>query len=169
MLLVPARSQASVLFAEEFNQGIPGWTSVKPRAIYWGGPLRWEYDLVKRAIVERSDIYTDSAAFSTSAIAPMLINGTVAAAPFTYSARLTAGDDDGFGLIFGYQNESNFYRVGFARQARSGFPFRGWTVDQWHHPRRGRTVHRVRPRLGTPIRRDPLRGCLGPPLADRGR
>ena len=119
-----------MLFAEEFNQGIPGWTSVKPRAIYWGGPLRWEYDLVKRAIVERSDIYTDSAAFSTSAIAPMLINGTVAAAPFTYSARLTAGDDDGFGLIFGYQNESNFYRVGFARQARSGFPFRGWTVDR---------------------------------------
>jgi len=61
----------------------------------------------------------------------MLINETVAGASFTYSARLTAGDDDGFGLIFGYQNETNFYRVVFARQARSaGFPWHAWVVDR---------------------------------------
>ena len=130
MFLAPLAANAAVLFADDFNQGIPGWTVVKPRAIYWGGPLRWEFDIARQAIVERSDIYTDSGTYSTSAIAPMLINGTVADGAFTYTARLTAGDDDGFGLIFGYQNESNFYRVAFARQARSGFPWRGWAVDR---------------------------------------
>ena len=61
----------------------------------------------------------------------MLINDTVTGTSFTYSARLTAGDDDGFGLIFGYQNETNFYRVVFARQARSaGFPWHAWVVDR---------------------------------------
>ncbi len=130
LLSAPATSRADVLFSDDFNQGIPGWTSVQPRAVYLGGSLCWEYDIAAQAIVERSDVYTDASSFSTSAIAPMLINGTVAHPPFSYSARLTAGDDDAFGLIFGYQNESNFYRLGFARQARNGFPRQGWTIDR---------------------------------------
>ena len=61
----------------------------------------------------------------------MLINDSIAGVSFTYTARLTAGDDDGFGLIFGYQDENNFYRVTFARQLRSGgYPWHAWTVDR---------------------------------------
>lgn len=102
----PLAARSAVLFQDELNQGIPGWTAVKPRGVYWNGPLRWEYDLVHRAIVERSNIYTDTPLVSPSAIAPMLINGAVARAPFTYSACTTAGDSDAFGLVFGYQNET---------------------------------------------------------------
>ena len=69
--------------------------------------------------------------YSPTAIAPMLINDTLTAVNFTFNARLTAGDDDGFGLIFGYQNETNFYRVSFGRQGRTaGFPWTGWSVDR---------------------------------------
>ena len=115
----------------EDNFGLPGWTAVQPPGIYLGGPLRWEYELGNGAFVEQSNIYTDDATYSPTAIAPMLINDTVTGTSFTYSARLTAGDDDGFGLIFGYQNETNFYRVVFARQARSaGFPWHAWVVDR---------------------------------------
>jgi uncharacterized repeat protein (TIGR02543 family) len=122
---------AAILFEDDFNRSFPGWTAVQPDAEYFDGPLHWQYDIVSGAFAEQSNLYTDSALFSSTAIAPMLINDTVAAASFTYTARLTAGDDDGFGLIFGYQNENNFYRVTFARQVRTGgYPWHAWTVDR---------------------------------------
>lgn len=120
-----------MLFEDDFNRGLPGWTVIQPPGVYLDGPLRWEYDAVSGAIVERSNIYTDNASFSPTAVAPMLINDALTAINFNYSARLTAGDDDAFGLIFGYQNPTNFYRVTFTRQARSGgFPWSAWSVDR---------------------------------------
>lgn len=127
-LNLPVR--AAVLLDERFDDGIPGWTSVQPPGVYRDGPLRWEYDFGARAFVERSNVHTDSGDGSPTAIAPMIVNGALAEAPYTFRARLTAGDDDGFGLVFGYRNESNFYRVAFARQARTIFPRRGWAVDR---------------------------------------
>ena len=122
-------AMGEILFHEDFN--FTGWTVVQPPALYLDGPLRWEFDVGTGAFVERSNIYTDAATFSPTAIAPMLINDTVAGSSFTFSARLTAGDDDGFGLIFGYQNPTNFYRVTFARQARTGgFPWQAWVVER---------------------------------------
>jgi len=125
-------SYGTVLFQDDFNRGIPGWTAVLPAVgLYYDGPLRWQYDIVSGSFIELSNIYTDSASYSQSADAPMLINDTLTAVNFTYNARFTAYDDDGFGLIFGYQDESNFYRVTFARQSRTaGFPWSGWSVDR---------------------------------------
>ncbi len=120
-----------MLFHDDFDLGIPGWTAVQPAGVYIDGPLRWQYEITSGAFIEQSNIYTDNSAFSSTATAPMLINAALTAVNFTYTARLTAGDDDGFGLIFGYQNETNFYRVTFGRQARAaGFPWTGWSVDQ---------------------------------------
>ena len=125
----PAR--ASVLFEDDFNLGFPGWTAVQPPGLYVSGPLLWQYDIGNSAFTENSNIYTDDSTFSPSAIAPMLINDAVTATNFTFTARLTAGDDDGFGLIFGYTAETDFYRVMFARQNRTaGFPYGGWSVDR---------------------------------------
>lgn len=126
---------ATVLLQEDFNGGVPGWTAVQPAgATYVDGPMLWQYDVVSDAFVEQSNLYSDGSAFSLTRIAPMLINDTVAGPTFTYTARLTAGDDDGFGLIWGYENENTFYRVAFARQAsRTGtnaWPFVGWAVDR---------------------------------------
>ena len=121
---------ATLLFEDDFNRGIPGWTAVQPPGAYIDGPMRWQYDIVSGAYLENSNIYTDAAAASTSATAVMLINDTVAPAAFTYKARLVAGDDDGFGLVFGYKNPTNFFRVNFGRQSRTGFPWTGWNVDQ---------------------------------------
>lgn len=125
---------ASVLFEDDFTASFAGWTVVQPHGNYLAGPLRWEYEMANGAFVEQSNIYTDAATYSSSATAPMLINDTVTEASFTYTARLTAGDDDAFGLIFGYQDETNFYRVVFTRQAdanrSAGFPWIGTTVDR---------------------------------------
>lgn len=124
---------AALLFEDTFDRAVPGWTAVQPLGVYIDGPLRWQYDIVSGAWVENSNLYTDAAANSPSATAPMLINDAVAPADFTYRARLVAGDDDAFGLIFGFQNDVTFYRVTFARQAgrlTNGFPGTGWQVDR---------------------------------------
>lgn len=135
-VVLPVR--AAVLLDESFDGGISGWTVVQPPGAYRDGPLRWEYDVGERAFFERSNIYTDPGGGSMSSTAPMLINGAWADAPFTYRARLTAGDDDGFGMVFGYRNESNFFRITFAQQLRTNFPRRGWSLD-----RKTNGVHQV--------------------------
>lgn len=124
---------ATVLFQDDFTGGIPGWTAVQPAGAYIDGPMLWQYDRVSDSFSEQSNIYTDNSTASTSRRAVMLINDTVAPADFEFTARLTAGDNDGFGLVWGYENETTFYRVQFANQTnpvRSGWPYTGWSVDQ---------------------------------------
>ncbi|MBN2505691.1 MAG: hypothetical protein JXQ71_03245 [Verrucomicrobia bacterium] len=130
-----AGASAVLLFEDDFNRTMAGWTAVQPGGIYIDGPMRWQYDIVSGAWVENSNIYTDGATASPSATAVMLVNDAVAPDPFTFQARLTAGDDDGFGLVFGYEDEINFYRVTFDRQvnatrAAGGYPGVGWKVDR---------------------------------------
>lgn len=122
---------ATLLLEDDFNRSIQGWTAVEPSGTYIEGPLRWQWDVVSQSWVENSNRYTDDAAFSPTATAPMLINDALVTGAYTFNARLRAGDDDGFGLIFGYQNPTNFYRLTFARQNRTtGFPWMGWVVDR---------------------------------------
>jgi uncharacterized repeat protein (TIGR02543 family) len=127
---------ATVLFQDDFTGGIPGWTAVLPALGNWiDGPMLWQFDKVNNSFSEQSNLYTDASLYSGSRITSMLINATPTPTNFTYSARLTAGDDDGFGLIWGYENESTFYRVYFARQNRAlaGWPFQGWGVDRMNN------------------------------------
>jgi len=127
---------ATLLFEDNFNGGIPGWTAVQPVAgVYLDGPMLWVYDASTDSFSEQSNLYTDSATFSGTRISSMLINSTVAPTNFTYTARLTAGDDDAFGLIWAYEDEDSFYRVTFARQNRTtaGWPYQGVIVDRMNN------------------------------------
>lgn len=137
-LAVPATrltaEPAEVLFEDRFEGGIPGWTAVQPAGGAWlEGPMLWVYDKVSDSFGEQSNIYTGaSVAGSATRFAVMLIHDTTAPATFSYTARLTAGDDDGFGLIWGYESESTFYRIAFSRQGDRlvGWPALGVTVDR---------------------------------------
>ncbi|MBI4327961.1 MAG: hypothetical protein HY674_22250 [Chloroflexi bacterium] len=126
---------ATLLFEDDFNRALPGWTAVQPPVslgAYAAGPMRWQYDIVSEAFVENSNIYTTPAGGSDSGTAVMLINEAMTGDEFTFKARLIAGDNDGFGLIFGFKDQVNFYRVTFTREVRasSKFPGNGWRVDQ---------------------------------------
>ncbi|MBE0544667.1 MAG: hypothetical protein IH623_25285 [Verrucomicrobia bacterium] len=129
-----AAEPAEVLFEDQFEGGIPGWTAVQPAGGAWiEGPMMWQFDKVSNSFRENSNVYTGaSVAGSATRLAVMLIHETTAPATFSYTARLTAGDDDGFGLIWGYENEETFYRIAFSRQADRlvGWPVRGATVDR---------------------------------------
>ncbi len=126
---------ATLLFNEEFGT-ISGWTVVKPQYYsYVGTAVAWGYDQESDALFENSNIYTDAATTSPSRVAVMLINDTVPpTSGYEYKVRLTMPDDDGCGLIFGYQNETNFYRLEFSWQNSSyrqtGWPFLGWNLDR---------------------------------------
>src|SRR5688572_13335324 len=103
---------ATLLFGDNFNGGIPGWTVVQPAAGTWvEPPLLWQFDKVSDSFSEQSNIHTGGTAGSATRLTVMLINETTVPANFGYTARLTAGDDDGFGLIWGYENETTFYRI----------------------------------------------------------
>jgi len=137
LTLLPARTgavPAELLFEDDFTQGIPGWTAVQPSgAITWPtDALLWQYDINTRFIWENSNTYSDSATYSPSRRACMLINDAIApASNFTYTVRIRASDNDGCGVIWGYEDDQNFYRVVFANQAgRIGWPFSSWNVDR---------------------------------------
>ena len=76
--------------------------------------------------------------------AGMLINDAKTGADFSYKALLLSGDDDGIGLVFGYKDSANFYRIMFASQPeRDTFPGEGWVLERvvdgkGRSPRRGR-------------------------------
>lgn len=123
---------ARLVFEDQFNRGLPGWTAVQPTGTYLDGPMRWQYDIVGGGVSRSEQHLHGRGALPPSATAVMLINDTVAGTNFTYRARLTAGDDDAFGLVFGYKDANNFYRVTFTRQRRTepGYPWNGWNVDR---------------------------------------
>src|SRR6185436_18767702 len=106
-------SLAPLIFQDDFETGIPGWSVVQPALGAWvEPPLLWQFDRCSDSFSEQSNIYTGSSGGgSPTRIAVMLINDTyIAPTNFGYTARITMGDDDGCGLIWGYENEGTFYR-----------------------------------------------------------
>lgn len=67
----------------------------------------------------------DSTAATDGKYTPFYLykSGFNAGASYTLLADLRSYDDDGIGLIFGYQNESNYFRVGLRAQASSNLGF----------------------------------------------
>ena len=79
-------------------------------------------NLVTGALQENSDGWFGEGAQTTAAdgkFTPFLLvnDGYTTPGSYTYSATLTTYDDDGFGVVFGYQDPGNYYRVSFRNQA----------------------------------------------------
>ncbi|MCO5052762.1 MAG: hypothetical protein M9920_10700 [Verrucomicrobiae bacterium] len=121
---------AEVLYSDDFEGGIPGWTVAQSPGSYTDGPVLWQFVKVDNSFRENSNIYFDNATTGVSRRTAMLISEATVPDNFTYTARLAAGDDDGFGLVWGYQDYANFYRVSFARQNRAEWPHTGIMVDR---------------------------------------
>ena len=123
---------SELLYSDDFEGGIPGWTVAQSPGSYHpdSGPMLWQFVKVDNSFRENSNIYFDDATTSTTRRAVFLLSEADVPANFTYTARLAAGDDDGFGLVWGYQDTANFYRVSFARQNRTGWPQTGVMVDR---------------------------------------
>jgi hypothetical protein len=84
-------------------------------------------------LVEHSDAFhsaDNTATGTTNYAAPTLVAGDTTWSNYLYYARLQTGDDDGFGLVFRYLNETNFYRIGFRAQNSTSVIKRGWSIQK---------------------------------------
>ena len=114
---------AQTLLDENFSSGFDQWSVVHPSGAF-NGSTRWQVGVDGETIFENSNVQAPG-------MAGMLINDTKAGANYTYKALLTSGDDDGIGLVFGYKDSSNFYRIMFAAQPeRNTFPGEGWLLER---------------------------------------
>ena len=114
---------AQTLLEENFSSGFEEWTAVNPPGAFNGSP-RWQVGPGGETLFENSNVKAPDSA-------GMLINDAKTGEDFTYKALLLSGDDDGIGLVFGYKDSANFYRIIFAAQPeRNTFPGEGWLLEQ---------------------------------------
>ncbi len=113
---------AQTLLEEDFSSGFEDWTVVNPPGSF-NGSTRWQVGPGGDTLFENSNV-------KAADTAGMLINDAKTGADFSYKALLLSGDDDGIGLVFGYKDSSNFYRIMFASQPeRNTFPGEGWLLE----------------------------------------
>jgi uncharacterized repeat protein (TIGR02543 family) len=68
-------------------------------------------------MIENSDWTANNiAAATTNFPAPTAVAGDVNWSNYVYSARLISNDNDAFGMVLHYKNETNFYRIAFRNQ-----------------------------------------------------
>ncbi|SVC54461.1 uncharacterized protein METZ01_LOCUS307315, partial [marine metagenome] len=130
LVAVVTPATAQTLLEENFSSGFEEWTVVHPPGAFTGYSLRldastrWQIGAAGETLFENSNVRAPDSA-------GMLINEAKTGENYTYKALLMSGDDDGIGLVFGYKDSSNFYRVIFAAQPeRNTFPGEGWLLEQ---------------------------------------
>ena len=117
--------RGQTLLDENFSSGFEGWTVVHPPGAF-NGSTRWAVGADGETLFENSNVRAPEAA-------GMLINDAKAGENYTYKALLNSGDDDGIGLVFGYKDSSNFYRIMFTAEGeleRNVFPGEGWLLER---------------------------------------
>ena len=123
LVAVVTPATAQTLLEENFSSGFEEWTVVHPPGAF-NGSTRWQVGAAGEMLFENSNVRAPDSA-------GMLINDAKTGENYTYKALLMSGDDDGIGLVFGYKDSSNFYRVIFAAQPeRNTFPGEGWLLEQ---------------------------------------
>ncbi len=88
----------------------------------FNGSTRWQVGADGKTLFENSNVRAPESA-------GMLINDAKAGENYTYKALLMSGDDDGIGLVFGYKDSSNFYRIIFAAQGEPEWRLRAFVVQ----------------------------------------
>ena len=130
LVAVVTSATAQTLLEENFSSGFEEWTVVHPPGAFSGNSLRigvstrWQIGAAGETLFENSNVRAPDSA-------GMLINDAKTGANYTYKALLLSGDDDGIGLVFGYKDSANFYRIMFASQPeRNTFPGEGWLLER---------------------------------------
>lgn len=110
--LAPHAVHAQVLVGDPFITSYENWVDPVPER---GG--NWRINLGNDTIMETSDLIPGGnnppAATNNGSFVPSLLVQDGFTTPDTYdlSARMFSSDDDGFGLVFGYQDTDNYFRV----------------------------------------------------------
>ncbi|MCO6046185.1 PEP-CTERM sorting domain-containing protein [Aeoliella sp. ICT_H6.2] len=113
-----------------FTTGFDGWTDTFSGSPVAGGQPNWGVLLTgPKTLSESSDGRaadgSTSEGLGDGMFTPYVLVNTADETPATYnlSARMGTYDDDGFGLVFGYQDLDNYFRVGWRLQSSGSLGF----------------------------------------------
>ena len=115
---VPQTAQAATLIGDPYISSYQNWVDPIPAR---NGD--WRLNLVANTVIETSDLVptgnNPAGATNNGSYVPTLLiqNNYVTPSTYDLNARMYSSDDDGWGLIFGYQDSDNYYRVLFRAQA----------------------------------------------------
>jgi hypothetical protein len=120
LLAAASTASAAVLVGDVFLNGYDGWLD-KLSVVPAGGYPNWGILLTEdKCLSESSDGRVSTGASNSGNCKGLnLVNSTYAVpGNFNYhlKAELSTYDNDGFGLLFGYQNEDNYFRIAFRQQ-----------------------------------------------------
>ena len=126
---VPAlAAPGDTLIGDPFILGYNGWVDPTPTdpgqspTVDLGPKANWGIHLRTGALQESSDGRYGRGSTSTDGkYTPYLLvnDNYVTPSEYTLSATLATYDNDGFGLVFGFQDKSNYFRVALRKQARN--------------------------------------------------
>jgi hypothetical protein len=141
--LAIATASAQVLVGNPYVTGFEGWMSTYVtaptqvgQAPSWGvlltpDPLSGQMFLFEASDGREADAVT-TAMMGDGKYKPYLMINTADTTPANYTVnyQLATMDNDGFGVVFGYQDNNNYFRVGFREQADGNLGFEEGTSVQ---------------------------------------
>jgi hypothetical protein len=137
--MLDQQASAQTLVTSPFVTGFEGWQDTyvtQPTQVggapSWGVLLTPDPISTQRFLMETGDGREADSVAGDGLYKPYILINSLDTTPanYTVTAQLATLDNDGFGLVFGYQDNNNYFRVGFRDQASGlGFP-RGTSVQK---------------------------------------
>ena len=125
-LLVPAAAATTIYVEDPFVNGFGSWTDTFSGTPQAGAPPNWGVLLnFDQQLSESSDGRAGDGATNAGDYTPFLMVNTADVTPSSYdlAATLATVDNDGLGVVFGYQDNDNYFRVGFREQSSGSLGF----------------------------------------------
>ncbi|MBK8946084.1 MAG: metallophosphoesterase [Ignavibacteriae bacterium] len=115
-------------FFENFNDGsIEKWTIVDDEPSF-SGPSNWFVD--DKVLRQTSNIWAYAAPLEFHYhLGTHLFIGDINWADYSFNVNVKAGDDDGIGILFRYNDEKNYYRFLLIKDANNGGP--KWKIQKF--------------------------------------
>ncbi|MBN1589228.1 MAG: hypothetical protein JW888_06920, partial [Pirellulales bacterium] len=137
----PGMAAAQTLLSSPFITSYDGWTDVSGGGMIVGGNLddpQWGVLLANDVLCENSDsaeadggTYDGGTAGDGLYKPYIMVNSAVTPSQYTLTGKLSSWDDDGLGLVFGYQDDDNYFRVGARQQPTGTYGFaQGLTMQK---------------------------------------
>ncbi|HBO44017.1 MAG TPA: hypothetical protein DD670_08805 [Planctomycetaceae bacterium] len=132
LAILPGAAFAQTLIDSPFLTSYDGWTNTYDYSFapQQGSYPSWGVLLEKGTLMENSDGIAvrggtyDAGVENNGAYKPyMMVNSATTSSTYTLTGTYSSWDDDGLGIIFGYQDNDNYFRLGLRRQATGAYGF----------------------------------------------